>query len=1118
MASPHTPPASPPRAGSLQRNEPSWRLLLTAAALLAALLAPAASAAPTITKFPASQTVAAGASVTFSVEASGTAPLSYQWYRGATAIAGATSDAYTISSAQLSDAGLYAIAVTDATGTTRTFSAFGSVFAGGIYHSLMTKADGTLWAAGYNGNGQLGDGTTSSHYIPVQIATGVAQVAAGDNHSLFIKTDGTLWAMGNNGKGQLGDGTTVVRLTPFQVATGVAAAAAGSNHSLFLKTDGTLWAMGDNLYGQLGDGTGTARSTPVQIATGVQAIAARSSQSFFIKTDGSLWATGLNSNGQLGDGTTNNRFAPVQVATGVASVAAGGAHTLFIKTDGTLWAMGYNGNGQLGDGSYVSRVLPVQVATNAQSAAAGTNHSLFVKTDGTLWGMGSNGYGQLGDGSSYSRGTAAQLATGVQAVSTGMDFTFYLKTDGTLWATGYNGSGQLGDGSGSSYRFAPFAEVLPGDTPAILNVGVAPTLTTQTASQAVTAGASVSLSVTATGAATISYQWYKDGAAVPGATGANYFISPAALNRMGSYTVTATNTYGSITSAPIVLTLSLPVYPQVAVPGKAVAIPAITGGSGTVTWQISTDGGTTWTNLTNDGTYLGADTTILRIPNVTRQMATHQFRYQVTSGSDVVTSNPIGLTVFTSPLELPTALMVDRTTGKIYVTDAAAQTLLAIAPDLKLSVVAGKVGEVGTTDGPATSARFHEPSGFVLDPSGSIYLADTSNSSIREINSSGVVSTLAGQSGSPGSADGNTASARFNAPIGVAHDLSGSLLVTDQSDHTVRLIAGGMVQTLAGRAGIVGFADAQGTAATFNAPTGIVVRRDNYSYTTWPGGSNAYGTIFVSDQGSHTIRTISSTGQVSTYVGLASTAGFSNGSRTLARFRNPSGLVFDGDGSLYVADTGNHVIRKVDSSGFVSTFAGTPGVGGLMDGPSALAQFLSPEGVAIDNARNIYVADTGNGVIRKITSAGIVSTLLVLGNVPTITTQPTNLTLTAGSGATFSVTATGEGTLTYQWKKDGAAIAGATSASYSIPSVSSGNAGNYTVAVSNSWGATESSIATLAVTAAPPPPSGGGSGGSSGGGGGGGGGGGAPSLPFLALLGIGAATRLVRRSAAGTAR
>ncbi len=207
------------------------------------------------------------------------------------------------------------------------------------------------------------NGAGSSGYSNEAMVTAAVQrrLAAGNLHSLYLGSDGSLWAWGANGSGQLGDGTTTTRTTPKQILTGVANLAAGSSHTLALKTDGSLWAWGANGSGQLGDGTTTTRTTPKQILTGVANLAAGSSHTLALKTDGSLWAWGANWYGQLGDGTTTSHTTPIPVLTGVAAIATGGDHTLALKTDGSLWAWGANGSGQLGDGTTTTRTRPVQL-------------------------------------------------------------------------------------------------------------------------------------------------------------------------------------------------------------------------------------------------------------------------------------------------------------------------------------------------------------------------------------------------------------------------------------------------------------------------------------------------------------------------------------------------------------------------------------------------------------------------------------------------------------------------------------------------------------------------------------------------------------------------------------
>jgi alpha-tubulin suppressor-like RCC1 family protein len=337
--------------------------------------------------------------------------------------------------------------------------------AAGGYHSLFLKSDGSLWAMGNNGDGELGDGTTDNgNYntsLPEQIMAGnVTAIAAGANFSLFLKSDGSLWAMGDNGSGQLGDGTYNQTNLPEQiVASNVTTIAVGEYHSLFLKSNGSLWAMGNNGYGQLGDGTtdngiyNTNRPEQI-VASNVTAIVAGRYHSLFLKSDGSLWAMGYNASGQLGDGTYNKTNRPKQIVAGnVTAIVAGWTYSLFLKSDGSLWAMGYNGSGQLGDGTYNQTNRPEQiVASNVTAIAAGYGHGLFLKRDGSLWAMGDNEYGQLGDGTTdndnYNTNRPEQIVAGnVTAIAGGGYHSLFIQSDGSLWAMGDNEDGQLGDGT-----------------------------------------------------------------------------------------------------------------------------------------------------------------------------------------------------------------------------------------------------------------------------------------------------------------------------------------------------------------------------------------------------------------------------------------------------------------------------------------------------------------------------------------------------------------------------------------------------------------------------------------------------------------------------------------------
>lgn len=350
---------------------------------------------------------------------------------------------------------------------------------GGAYHSLALKSNGTVWAWGSNGYGQLGNVDTEDSIIPTEINDfdDIIAITGGSFHNLALRSDGTVWAWGYNKNGQLGNGTIASSSVPVQVSdlSDVIAIDVGefyltnsiSNvypaHSIALKSDGTVWAWGQNWYGQLGNGTATGSTVPIQVEGlgGVTAIAAGGAHNLALKSDGTVWAWGSNGYGQLGNGTTTSSFAPVQVSDlgDVIAVACGYDHSLALKSDGTAWAWGYNADGQLGNGSRISALTPVQISelSDITFIAGGGFHSLALKLDGTVWAWGSNWRGQLGNGKS---GEGSNATTPIQvsglsditAIAGGLEHSLALRLDGTVWAWGYNKNGQLGNGKGGNYE------------------------------------------------------------------------------------------------------------------------------------------------------------------------------------------------------------------------------------------------------------------------------------------------------------------------------------------------------------------------------------------------------------------------------------------------------------------------------------------------------------------------------------------------------------------------------------------------------------------------------------------------------------------------------------------
>ena len=258
----------------------------------------------------------------------------------------------------------------------------------------------------------------------------------------------------------------------------------------------------------------------------------------------------------------------------------------------------------------------------------------------------------------------------------------------------------------------------------------------------------------------------------------------------------------------------------------------------------------------------------------------------------------------------------------------------------------------GYLDGSASSSKFSSPNGIVMDSSGNLYIADSNNNRIRKITPAGVVSTFAGSNF--GFFDGVGTAAQFNFPTGLTIDSTGNIYVCDENNCRIRKITPSAVVThIAGDNN--GFADGPGISAKFSYPRGIAV--------------DAVGNLYITDTNNHKIRKIDTNGIVSTLAG--STQGAADGIGTAAQFDYPKAIVIDNAGNLYITDA-LCKIRKITPAGVVTTIAGS--TQGYNDGIATTAQFDDPRGLALDLSGNIYVADSANHKIRKIEPNGIVST------------------------------------------------------------------------------------------------------------------------------------------------
>jgi sugar lactone lactonase YvrE len=638
-------------------------------------------------------------------------------------------------------------------------------------------------------------------------------------------------------------------------------------------------------------------------------------------------------------------------------------------------------------------------------------------------------------------------------VAAGEQGTIFCSTDGINWQQSNSGSTATLLSAAYSSKLQRIVVTGMGGTILVANAPP-PSITQQPTSQSEDIQGSVSFTVTAGGAPTLTYQWFKNGSPISGATSSTLTLSNVQNSDAASYTVVVANDVGIATSSAATLTvLDIPVIngvPSTTTPAS-IGLPFQLGLT-----LLDNPSTVTVTGLPPGLTFNASTNTISGTPTTAGT-----YSVAINASNSFGNATPVTLSMTVSP----TPLVFNPLAG----------------------------GQTGSSDGTGTAAEFNSPNGLAIDSQGNLYVADTGNYTIRKVSASGVVTTIAGTPGLKGSSDGKGAAALFSSPTGIAVDATGNLYVTDTGNNTVRKIdTTGQTSTIAGTPGVTGSTDNTGSEASFNGLTGIAV--------------DSSGNLYVADSGNDTIRKISPAGAVTTLAGLAGQSGYVDAFGIGARLSNPTGVALDAAANIYVNDDGNSALREITPTGSVSTLA-------LLPSSNYGLHSSAFNGVTLDSTGNVYtnvgptdfvVADALNGVFSDLVTiapSGTVTTLqqweneafspvatsltgvardgagnlyiLVngvlekssLASGPTISAQPLNQAAVAGQTVTFSVAAKGNPLPSYQWLFNGSIISGATSSTLTLTDVTTAQAGSYSVSVFTPYTSVTSRAGNLTVTA-----------------------------------------------------
>jgi hypothetical protein len=1022
---------------------------------------------PSVTTQSASQTNLAGSNVTFNVTVDGTGPFFFQWqFNGTnlpnniiTTVAGNGSLPYSGDGGAATNAGLY-------NPSDVAIDALANLYIADTSHNLIRKVDanGIITTVAGNGNEDYsGDGvpaTNTSLYGPLSVALdtlGNLYIADSANERIRkVDTSGIITTLaGNEDNGYFGnysgDGGPAANATlntPSGVALdafgGLYIADAGNNRIRKIDTSGTITTVAGNglagFYGDSGAATNASLYDPVGVifdGTGNLYIADQGNGRIRkVDTNGIITTMAGGGSGGLGGAATNANlqapYATVFTPLGMALDVFGNLYIsdgnlqriLKVDTNGIISSIAGNGTGDgySGDGG---------AATNA-----GLNEPSGVALDG----IGNLYVADTGDErirEVHFAGFPTLLLTNVSTNNTG--------NYAVVITTPY--------GSATS-------------TVAALTVVLPPSIVVQPASQEILPGSNAILSVTAAGTPPFYYSWYLNTTnLVQNSTNASLILTNASSTNTGQYTVVVTNAYGSVTSQVAIVAFppSLTAQPtsQTVLPGTNVAFDITVGGVGPFTYQWQFNG----TNLPN-----GVITTVA---------GTGTNGYYGDGGAAINAS-----------FKNPRSVTFDST-GELYIADYNNNRVRRMNASGIVTTVAGTGTNGFSGDGgAATNASIGPPYGLALDSAGNFYIADNNNNRVRKVDTSGIITTVAG--GGSGGDGGAATNADLYGPTGVCLDAAGNLYIATSEYSTIRKVdTNGIITTVAGN-GNFGFSGDGGAAtnATLDAPFGVALDATDNLYIA-DYSNNRIRKVDTNG----IITTVAGDGPSYPNNGTYSGDG---GQATNAGLNHPVAMTLDAVSNLYIADSSDNRIRIVTPSGIISTVAGNGQSTYAGDGGAATnARLYSPSGLAFDTAGNLYIGDYGNNRIRKVLLYAVYPTLALLnvgatnagnyavvitspyGSVtsavatltvqapPIITAQPASQSVGVGSNALISVTAAGS-ELGYSWYLAGTnLLQNGTNSTLLLPGLSSNNGGSYSVVVTNPYGSVTSQVATLTIAFPP---------------------------------------------------